>query len=420
MDFTIPAELQMLKDLARRFVDEELIPLEREVIEAEMARGLDVEPFQPKPGEHYIFDPDGVLPRATYERLMARARDLGLFGLDVPAELGGAGVGALGKVLVMEEMGRTLVPFILPPDAPNLHWMLACCTPDQRERYLIPYAGGERSACLAVTEPNAGSDAAAIQTTAVKRGDRWVLNGRKMFINRADWSDFMIVLAVTDREKRARGGVTAFLVDRGTPGVTITRRIATMIPERPCEIVFEDVELGEEQVLGKVGWAFPELQNRFGIRRVEIGTRCVGAAERLLGLLTGHVTNRSTFGERLADRQAIQWWVADAVTDLHATRLMTYHAAWKLDHGIRDIRYEASMVKVFATEMVTRVADRCLQAHGGLGIAKELPVEFFYRLVRYWRIVEGPTEVHRMVLARNRLNGRVPSLADAAWDTARN
>jgi len=415
MDFSIPEELVMVKDLARRFVDNDLIPLERTVIATEMERGMDTEPFRPKPGEHYLFDPEGVLPREHYQRLLNRAKELGLWGLDVPAELGGSEIGALGKVLVMEEMGRTLVPFILPPDAPNLHWMMACCTPQQRERYLAPYAKGELSGCLAVTEPGAGSDASGIKLSATRKGDRWVLNGRKMWINRADWVDFMIVLAVTDKTKGAKGGVTAFLVDRDTPGVNVTRRIATIVPERPCEIEFDNVELSDEQVLGKEGWAFPDLQNRFGIRRVEIGTKCVGAAERLLGMLCGYANLRSTFGEKLANRQAVQWWVADAVTAIHAVRLMTYHAAWKLDSGVKDIRYEASMIKVFATEMVAKIADCTIQAHGGMGVAKELPIEMFYRLVRLWRIVEGPSEVHRMVIARNRLAGRIPALAGASF-----
>lgn len=416
VDFSLPSELKMIREVARRFVEERLLPLEEEVIRNEAERGLAIKPYSPMSGEHWIFDPDGVLPAETYRRLVDEARELGLWGLDVPTELGGSGLGILAKMIVLEEMGRTVVPFILPPDTPNLVWLMACCTPEQRERYLIPYARGEKSSCLAVTEPNAGSDPGGIETTAVRRGDRWILNGRKMFINRADWSDFMIVLAVTDREKGKRGGMTAFLVDRDTPGVTITRRIATLVHERPCEVIFENVELTDDQVLGEVGGAFPELQNRFCVRRVELAARSVGASERLLELMVRQANTRSTFGTLLADRQAVQWWVADAVTHIHAARLMTYHAAWKVDQGIRDIRYEAAMVKVFATEMVNRIADECLQLHGGLGLSKELPIEYFYRLVRVWRIVEGPSEVHRMFVARNRLRGRRPALEAQPWE----
>jgi (R)-benzylsuccinyl-CoA dehydrogenase len=408
MDFTLPFELRAVRDAARKFTQKELIPLEPDVIAGEMTRGMDTEPFHGEPGRHYTNDPDGALPYETYERLVQRARDMGLWGLDVPEELGGSAISVLGKMIVHEEIHHSLVPFTLPPDSPNLHWMIAVCTPEQTERYLKPYARGEISACLAATEPNAGSDVSSIQTFAERRGNRWILNGRKMFINRADWSSFMIVLARTDRKLGPRGGITAFLVDRGTPGVTIQRRIATIVAERPCEITFDDVELDDSQVLGTVGWAFPELQNRFSVRRLEVAMRCIGASERLLQLLVDQANTKSTFGALLASRQAVQWWIADATTGIHAARLMAYNAAWKLDQGQRDIRYEASMLKVFASELVQKVADCTLQAHGGLGVAKEMPIEFFYRLCRIWRIVEGPSEVHRYVIARNRLKNLRP------------
>lgn len=410
MDFSLPYELRAIRDAARKFTAQELIPLEREVIEGEMRRGMDTEPFRGEPGRHYTNDPDGALPYETYERLVERAKTMGLWGLDVPEELGGNAISVLGKMIVHEEIHHSLVPFTLPPDSPNLHWMLAVCTPEQRVRYLEPYARGEISACLAATEPNAGADVSGIETTATRNKDgKWILRGRKMFINRADWSSFMIVLAKTDKALGSRGGITAFLVDRETPGVTIQRRIATIVAERPCEITFDDVELDDSQVLGKVGWAFPELQNRFSVRRLEVSMRCIGASERLLQLLVDQANNRITFGEPLASRQAIQWWIADATTGIHAARLMAYNAAWKIDQGTRDIRYEASMLKVFATELVGKVADWTLQAHGAMGVAKEMPIEFFYRLVRIWRIVEGPSEVHRIVVARNRLKNVRPT-----------
>lgn len=408
MDFTIPFELKMMQDAARNFTTEELIPLEREVIDNEMKRGLDVEPFHPGAGDHYVFDPDGVLPAEKYKHLIDRAKARDLWGLDVPEEFGGNNIGVLGKMLVVEEISRSLVPFTLPPDSPNLHWLLSSCTAEQRERYLVPYAKGEISSCIAVTEPNAGADASAIETHAEKTDRGWVINGRKMFINRADWADFIIVLARTDKNLGSRGGITAFLVDRDTPGLTIQRRIATMVAERPCEITFDDVEVADSQVLGRAGWAFPELQNRFSIRRIEIAMRSIGASERLLQLLVDQANDRSTFGKPLASRQSIQWWIADSTAGIHAARLMCYNAAWKLDQGVRDVRYEASIVKIMATELVGKVVDWTLQAHGAMGTAKEMPIEFFYRLVRLWRIVEGPSEVHRMVIARNRLKNIRP------------
>lgn len=407
MDFDLPYELQELKKIARRFVDEELIPREQLVIEQEMERGMDTRAFEPEPGSHHVFDPDGILPKPEYEALVESARKRDLFALDVPEELGGKGLGVLGKMLVTEEISRSITPFIVPPDSPNLHWMLAVATPEQREKYLLPYSRGEVSGCVAVTEPEAGSDASAISTRAEKTDKGWVINGRKIWISRADWSDFIIVLARTDKDLGARGGITAFLVDRHTPGLSVERRIAIMSHERPCEIALDDVAVPDGAVLGEVGWAFPELQNRFGVRRIEIAMRSVGAAERLLQLLVDQANNRETFGAPLADRQSVQWWVADATAHLHLLRLACYNAAWKLDNGVRDVRYEASIVKMLATELVGKVADQTIQTYGGMGIAKELPIEFFYRLVRQWRIVEGPTEIHRMVIARNRLKNKL-------------
>lgn len=413
MDFSLPYEVKALQENARRFTREELLPLEKDVIENEMGRGMDVQPFIPEPGEHYLVDPDGLISREQGERLTERARAASLWGLDVPEEFGGHGLGVLAKMAVTEEVSRSLVPFILPPDSPNLHWMIAVCGEEQRDRYLEPYARGEISICTAVTEPNAGSDVSGIQTRAVRKGDGWVINGRKMFINRADWASYLIVMAKTTDED-GRPGTTAFIVDRSAPGVTIQRRIATLAAERPCEITLDNVEVDDASVLGPIGGAFSGLKDRFSIRRVEFAMRSIGAAERLLDLLVDHVNTRVTFGEPLSSRQSIRWWIADATSGIHAARLMCYHAAWKVDSGHTDIRYEASIAKAWATELVGQVADWTIQAHGAMGVAKELPIEFFYRLVRLWRIVEGPTELHKHLIARNRLKGRKPELDPTA------
>ena len=409
MDFSIPFELKMLRDSARRFTEEELIPREREYLDAELRRGGGSEPFHAEDGVHYSDDPLGVMGEEG-QRLLDRARAADLWGLDLPEEFGGKGIGGLAKILVVEEMSRSLTPFTLPPDSPNLHWMLAVCTEEQRERYLQPYARGELTVNLAVTEPGAGSDAAGITTRAARDGDGWVINGRKTFISGADWADVLIVLAKTDPNLGVRGGVTAFLVDRGTPGLRVERRIETITSMRPCEVSFTDLRVPDGQVLGTVGWAFPELQNRFSVRRLEIAARCLGVSERLVDMLVEQAHNRVTFGEPLANRQAIQWWIADATAAIHATRLVVYNAACKFDQGERDLRYEASIAKVIATEMVSDIADKTMQAHGGMGLTKDLPIEHFYRMVRVWRILEGPTEIHRFVVARNRLKGKKPRI----------
>jgi len=251
-----------------------------------------------------------------------------------------------------------------------------------------------------MTEPNAGTDASGIQMRADRRGDKWVLNGSKMFISFARKADFFITIAVSDREKSKKGGFTAFLVDKGTPGLTVARNIPVIGEMVSYELVYDNVELDESQVLGEVGQAFIPLQNRFGVRRLELAARCCGLADRLIKLMIEQANIRSTFGKPLAERQAVQWWITNSTIDLHAARLMVYHAAWKADQGIKDLRLEAAMVKVFCTEMLTRIADRAIQVHGGLGLSKEMPIEYIYRLVRIFRIVEGPSEIHRWLVAR--------------------
>jgi acyl-CoA dehydrogenase len=386
MDFALLEEHRMLQDTVRRFVRQELLSLEPLVLQRD-TQGLT--------GEE-------LLPAEVEERLLAKAQEAGLWGLDVPEEFGGLNLGALPKCLATEELYKTITPFTFPPDAPNLHMLIQTCTPEQRERYLLPYARGEKRSAIAISEPGAGADPAAMQTTAVKKGDQWVINGRKIWISRAHIADFIIVMALTDKEKRARGGITAFLVDKGTPGLVLQRQIPVIGGHAPWELVFEDLILPDSQVLGQVGQGFAPMQLRLTVRRLEIGSWCVGLAQRCLDMMVDYAKQRVTFGQRLADRQAIQWFIADSATDIHAARLMTHHGAWKFDQG-DEVRQEASMLKVFATEMATRVADRAMQMHGGMGMSKELPLEFIYRRLRPMRIFEGPTEVHRWVIARTLL-----------------
>jgi len=386
MDFSLLEEHRLLQDTVRRFVRQELLPLEPLVLQRD-TQGLT--------GEE-------LLPAEAEDRLLAQARAAGLWGLDVPEEFGGLNLGALPKCLATEELYKTVTPFTFPPDAPNLHMLMQTCTPEQRERYLLPYASGEKRSAIAISEPGAGSDPAGMLTTAVKKGDQWVINGRKIWISRAHIADFMIVMALTDKEKRARGGITAFLVDKGTPGLVLQRQIPVIGGHAPWEVVFEDLTVPDSQVLGQVGQGFAPMQLRLTVRRLEIGSWCVGLAQRCLDMMVAYARQRQTFGQRLADRQAIQWFIADSATDIHAARLMTHHGAWKFDQG-EDVRQEASMLKVFATEMATRVADRAMQTHGGMGMSKELPLEFIYRRLRPMRIFEGPTEIHRWVIARTLL-----------------
>ena len=381
MDFELNEEYRMLKDTVDRFVEQELMPLEPAVLAREAA------------GEPC------ALTEAEVEPLNARCRELGLWGLDAPEETGGANLPALALVGVNEAVGRTVVPFTFPPDSPNLHMLLATATAEQRTRYLEPYARGEAVSAIAISEPNAGADPAGMRTRAVKDGDHWVLNGRKIWISRVKHAAFTIVMAVTDPQKGARGGISAFLVDAGTPGFEVAREIPIIGGNRTYEVVFEDCRIPAGQLLGKEGDGFAPMQLRLTVRRLQMGAWCVGIAERALAMLVEQANQRETFGALLADRQAVQWWVADAATRIHACRLMVQHAAWKQDRG-EDVRSEASMIKVFATEMATDVLDHAMQAHGAMGMTKELPLQLFAQQVRAMRIYEGPSEVHRWVVAR--------------------
>ncbi|SDC43604.1 acyl-CoA dehydrogenase family protein [Belnapia rosea] len=373
-------ELQMLQELVAKFVDRELMPLEPAVLRRESEGG------------RYTLTAEEEAP------LLARCRELGLWGLDVPEDLGGANLSAVALMVAEEEVARTVVPFAFPPDSPNLHMMLQVANEDQRERYLRPYADGRLKSGIAISEPGAGGDPAGMTTRAVKEDGGWVINGRKIWVSRMGSADFTIVMARTGEGKRQEG-VTAFLVDKGTPGFIVEREIPMIGGRRTYELVFEDLRVPDSQVLGEVGRGYAPMQLRLNVRRLQIGARCVGIARRALRMMGEHALQRTTFGQRLADRQAIQWWIADAATRIHACRLMVRDGAARLDAG-QDVRTEASMIKVFATEMAQEVVDQAMQTLGAMGMTKEMPLQLLAQQVRVSRVYEGPTEVHRMAIAR--------------------
>jgi len=266
------------------------------------------------------------------------------------------------------------------------------------------YARGEAHSAIAISEPNAGGDPAGMTTRAVKDGGDWVINGRKIWVSRVPQSDFTIVMARTGEGKRHEG-VTAFIVERGTKGFNIEREIPMLGGQRTYELTFDDCRIPASQLLGQEGRGFAPMQLRLTVRRLQIGAWCVGMTRRALDLMIGHARQRVTFGQRLADRQAIQWWVAEAAIKIHACRLMVYDAASKSDAG-RDVRTEASMVKLYGTEMATETIDHAMQTFGAMGVAKELPLQLMAQRVRTMRVYEGPSEVHRMVIARRLLQDR--------------
>lgn len=377
-------EQRMLQDLVRRFVNDELMPLEPTVLKREAETGR----MELLPDER--------------ARLDGLAQTLGLWGLDAPEALGGFDMPVTAMTAVNEELGRTVTPYDLPPDSPNLRMLLETVNAQQREQYLAPYAQGKTISAIAISEPGAGGDPAAMTTRAHRDGDSWVLNGRKIWISRAAEADWTIVMAVTDKALGVRGGISAFLVDRGTPGFVIERRIPMLGGHSTYEIILDNCRIPAGQLLGQEGFGFKPMQTRLSTRRVQMAAWCIGRAQRALDMMCEYAPQRSTFGAPLAQRQTVQNWIADAAIRIHAARLMTYDAAARIDRG-EQARTQVSMIKVFTTEMAWDILDNAMQLFGGMGMAKEMPLQQMAAQTRLARIYEGPTEVHRWVIARELL-----------------
>jgi len=387
MDFALNDEHRMLKDLIARFVRDELMPLENIVLDRETAG-------------------QGVMLTAEERKpIDQKSRELGLWGLDAPEDVGGSDLPQVALIGVNEELGKTITPYVLPPDSPNLRMLMVTVNDQQRAEYLAPYVRGETISAIGISEPGAGADPASMTTRAVKDGDSWVINGRKIWISKAAEADFTILMAVTDKSQGARGGISAFLVDKGTPGFNVLRRIPMIGGHFTYEVALEDCRLPTSKLLGTEGQGFAPMQIRLSTRRLELACTCIGIAQRALEMMCDYARQRVTFGVPLAERQTIQWWVADAATRIHACRLMAYEAAWKLDQG-RDARTEVSMIKVFSTEMAWEIVDKAMQTFGAMGMTKEVPLQLMAATVRNMRIYDGPSEVHRWVVARKLLKLR--------------
>ena len=393
MDFELSEEHRMLADLVGRFVADELMPMEGAVLAREAAgQGLG-------------------LGETERRRIDEVSKKLGLWGLDAPEDVGGADLPAVAMIAVNEHLGRSVTPYTLPPDSPNLRMLAATVTDRQREAYLAPYVRGETISAIGISEPGAGGDPAAMITRATRvpgkdgDGDDWLINGRKIWISRAAEADFTILMAVTDREKGARGGISAFLVDKGAPGFNVLRAIPMIGGAVTYEVALEDCRVEGWKLLGTEGQGFAPMQLRLGTRRLEMAAWSIGMAQRALEMICDYAPQRVTFGQPLAQRGVIQGWVAEAATRIHAARLMTYDCAWKIDQG-RDTRLEISMIKAFATEMAWEVIDRAMQTYGAMGMTKEMPLQLMAAKIRTMRIYDGPTEVHNWVVARNLLGSK--------------
>jgi alkylation response protein AidB-like acyl-CoA dehydrogenase len=382
MDLTLTDEEREIRDWVRTFVTKELMPLEPQVLERERQgeRGFTLEELR---------------------ELQGKAKQSGFFGVLTPEEYGGMGLGSLMAALIEIELGRTFVQFKFGGDADNI---LFHADDEQKKRYLEPTISGERYSCFAITEPGAGSDARNIRTSAVRDGDEWVINGEKTFITGGDIADFTMVFAVTDKELGADGGVTCFLVDREAGWTSAS--IPTMGQWGPASLSFQDVRVPHSAILGEEGRGFALAMKWIGKGRFMLPARALGACERLVEMAMEQAKNRVTFGEPIANRQAIQWMIADSAVEIEALRWLVLTAAWQVDNGI-DSRQSQSMAKLYGGVQANQIVDRVLQIHGGMGYTRELPIERWYRELRLLRIYEGTDEIQRRTIARNLLSGHV-------------
>ncbi|MGE0314304.1 MAG: acyl-CoA dehydrogenase family protein [Lautropia sp.] len=379
MRLEINAELAEVRPALRRFTSERLEPVAREI------------------------DRSGVIPEQAWSLM----RDHGYLGMRLPPEYGGGGVGIDTYCLAMEEFSRSHRVFTMLLDYTSGLTPIAIATfgtDAQKRRYLPGLASGSLRAAFALTEPGAGSDSAAIQTRAVRGDGGWVLNGRKHYISGGHSADVVMVIAVTDGAKRARGGITAFLVDRGHPGFHVTRIDGTIGSDaiKLGELSFEDCVVPDDAVIGEVGNGFRIAMSSLTSGRLGVACSCLGAADRMLELAIAQAKDRQTFGQPLAQRQGIQWMLADCATELAVARALTYDTLRQVQAGA-DPASAASMAKLYASEMVGRVADRAVQIHGGTGVIRGVVVERMYRDIRHYRIGEGTSEMQRMLIARELL-----------------
>lgn len=341
------------------------------------------------------------------DELVREMGSLGFFGLPFPEEYGGAAAGDLGYCVALEEFGRAPAAF---SNLIGAHTSIGSMSiflggsDEQKQRFLPDLTSGRKLAAFSITEPGSGSDAASIQTTARLDGDRWILNGTKIWVTNGPIADVVVAYAASDRAKGPRGGITAFIVEKGFPGFRVGRVDEKMglRGSYTGELIFEDCEVPAENVLGPVGAGFRTALGALEVGRISLAAGAVGSSAYLLELAVAHAKRRTQFGRAIATNQAIQWMLADSAVEIHAARLMVYDAAWKLDQGKRP-SLEAAMVKLYASEMAGRVADRVLQIHGGMGYMKDSPVERAYRDARILRIYEGTSEVQRMIIAEELL-----------------
>ena len=386
MEFSTPRPIEAIARRARSFVDEQVIPLETELLRS---------------GED--------LQMAQLQDMRAAAKAAGLWAPTMPKDWGGMGLGIQEIVPVFEAAGRSLLgPLAMgcaSPDEGNLHLLHSWANAAQVERYLKPLARGETFSAFSMTEPapGAGSDPRMIQTSARRDGGDWVINGHKWLTTYGEIADFFIIMARTDFDAHPYQGCTLFLAPRETPGINILRDVPVMGAKDfggHVEIVYEDLRLPDSAILGEAGQGFMLAQARLGPARLTHCMRWTGIAQRALEIAAAYASSREAFGGALTTHQSLQWMLADSAMELRMGRLLTREAAWLLAQG-EQARVETSIAKLQVSEIVCRVLDRCVQICGGRGISRDLPLSTWYEKARAFRIYDGASEVHRMVVARD-------------------
>lgn len=385
MDLALSEEQRLITETVRKFVRDEIVPLEADL------------------------DPDASeLDPADHDRLAAKVKVMGFYGLDIPPEYGGPDIDIVTRTLMAIEMSQHRAGLYTPCygvfGGAGLAQLFEA-NDDQKERYLYPTLRGEKHGFFGLTEPSGGSDPArAIQTTAVKDGDDWVINGAKIFISGADRADYGIVFARTDAS-RGRAGITCFIVDTDAPGFHVRRIVHTLrSTSYATELQFEDLRVPAGNVLGEVNGGFAIANDRLSRQRIPYSAACISVAVKAQEMSIAYAKQRETFGDVLASRQAIQWMIVDNEIDIRTSRWLTLAAADKANRN-EPFRTEAAMAKLVSTEAGGRVVDRAMQIHGGYGMTKDLPLERWYREIRIRRIGEGPSEVQRIIMARDLIGG---------------
>ena len=379
LNFELPDDLKLLRRSIREFVEKELWPVGQQVEDTD------------------------EIPKTTLDKM----KEVGLFGLPFPEEYGGADVGELGYCVALEELGRANAAFSNVIGAHSSIGAMAVHLDGSKElkdEFMPALCAGEKIACFALSEPNAGSDAANIQTSARREGDTYVLNGVKHFITNGDIADYATVFAVTDKNLGARGGITAFWVNLNQPGVKRGPNDKKMglFGSHTCELIFTDAKVPAKHVIGQVGLGFITAMKTLDMGRLSLGAGCVGASQFALEKAIAHAKERVQFGKPIAKQQAIQFMIADIATEIYAARNMMYNGAWKADRGER-FSIEAAMVKRYCSDMAIHVVDRVLQIFGGMGFMKETGIERGYRDARILAIYEGTNEIQRMIIAEELL-----------------